>query len=123
MYLDGTHKDWNYTVEYFTDHWNGYVVIPKGHKFHGKDYDDVDLRAPGNLTYSGDTLELDTRSTNLGKWVIGFDLTHAWDMESDPTEENPYHMKNIRTIDDAVSGCKEIIDQLVKLEPKKETEK
>ena len=114
MYLDGTYKEWDYTVMYFGDHWNGYVVIPTKHKFYKKQYDTVNLSAPGDLTYAGNTLQLDTRSANCGKWVIGFDLAHAWDMESDPTPENPYHMRNIRTIDDAVSGCKEIIDQLVK---------
>ena len=73
---DFTYKRWNCTVHFFDDHFNGYVVIPKGHKFHGKDYDDVDVRAPGGLTYSGDTLQIEG-SDNFGKWLIGFDLAHA----------------------------------------------
>jgi len=33
--------------------WCGYVAVPPGHPAHGKEYDDVDVRVHGGLTYSG----------------------------------------------------------------------
>ena len=31
---------------------NGYVLIPPGHTFHGKDYDDIEAYAHGGLTFA-----------------------------------------------------------------------
>ena len=31
---------------------NGYAVIPEGHKFHGKHYDEIDVNVHGGLTFS-----------------------------------------------------------------------
>lgn len=55
-------------------HLNGYVHIPKGHKMHGKHYDDVELGAGvhGGLTYSD-------KDEGTGDWVFGFDCSHGGD--------------------------------------------
>lgn len=46
---------------------NGYVKLPKGHPWYGKDYDDIKVSVHGGLTYS----------RQEGKyWVIGFDCAH-----------------------------------------------
>lgn len=45
---------------------NGYVEVPEGHPWYGKEYDDIDVECPGGLTYSE------------GGW-IGFDTLHSTD--------------------------------------------
>ena len=49
---------------------NGYIVLPKGHKFHGKYYDDImsEVDTCEELTYSEPDEE--------GNWVIGWDSAH-----------------------------------------------
>ena len=51
---------------------NGYIVLPKGHKFHGKHYDDImsEVDTCEELTYSEPDEE--------GNWVIGWDSAHYW---------------------------------------------
>ena len=36
---------------------NGYVKIPAGHHWHGLGYDEIDVEAPGGLTYSEGCLD------------------------------------------------------------------
>jgi hypothetical protein len=52
-------------------HLCGYVILPKGHKYYGLDYDDIPVSVHGGLTYS--TL-IDEN------WVIGFDCAHGGDL-------------------------------------------
>jgi len=66
---------------------NGYVVIPKGHPLHGKDYDKIHDLIP-TLTVNGG-LTLADYADNLqwkelpegseGAWVVGFDTAHIGD--------------------------------------------
>ena len=61
---------------------NGYVVLPKGHKYHGSEYDEIDVNVNGGLTFSEsvDSLDWDELTEkDKGGWVIGFDTAHAWD--------------------------------------------
>ena len=47
---------------------NGYVKVPdEGHPWHGKGYDEIDVEAPGGLTFG-----------EAPGW-IGFDTLHGWD--------------------------------------------
>jgi len=63
---------------------NGYVIIPKGHPLHGKDYEDIDINVHGGLTFSesAETLldEWDEISPEDREgWVVGFDTAHYGD--------------------------------------------
>jgi len=62
---------------------NGYVVLPKGHKYHGKDYDDINVDVHGGLTFSDAANELndwpEIIAEDKGGWVIGFDTAHLDD--------------------------------------------
>ena len=49
-------------------HMNGYVQLPEGHPYRGKDYDDIDATVHGGLTYADDE-----------GWV-GFDTAHSGDI-------------------------------------------
>ena len=92
---------------------NGYVRIPKAHKFYQKGYDDIGnaIECHGGLTFSGD-LE------NDGDWYIGFDTAHYQDYMpfmqmllnkalqfDDPASQ----YKDINYVRDQ---CKKIVEQL-----------
>jgi hypothetical protein len=51
-------------------HLCGYVGIPKGHKYYGKDYYHINVDVHGGLTYA---------NKDDGYWVIGFDCAHSGD--------------------------------------------
>lgn len=54
-------------------HLNGYVAIPKGHLWHGMNYESLNgVDVHGGLTYSEEDKE-------TGEWVFGFDCAHAGD--------------------------------------------
>jgi len=99
---------------------NGYVGLPKGHKFYGKGYDDIgqEIDCHGGLTFTGhwdDDPEL---------WWIGFDCAHAWDMTPGIEMRLPLDMqmkisdidKNVtyKNIEYVRNECKSIVDQLLK---------
>ena len=73
---------------------NGYVLIPKGHPLHGKDYDEINefIDIHGGLTYSQEVTEeflqfdeLDTE--DIGSWMVGFDTLHHGDNIENCSEE------------------------------------
>lgn len=65
---------------------NGYVIIPKGHPLHGKDYNTIHKLLPrlevnGGLTFVESIDDLDWKELpkgNKGSWVVGFDTIHSW---------------------------------------------
>jgi len=68
----------------FTNHgWgNGYVIIPKGHPYHGKHYDDIPVNVHGGLTFSENAKDLDWPELDKKDkegWVVGFDTAHFGD--------------------------------------------
>lgn len=67
---------------------NGYVLLPKGHKWHGKHYDDIPVEIHGGLTFSepitedmveGENWEQYLTKEDVGCWMIGFDCAHFGD--------------------------------------------
>ena len=69
---------------------NGYAVIPEGHKFHGKHYDEIDVNVHGGLTFSSAADELDwpeITDEHKGGWVVGFDCAHYGDTPETCPEE------------------------------------
>jgi hypothetical protein len=53
-------------------HLCGYVDLPKGHKYYGKQYDEIPLDVHGGLTYA------EGKKNNV--WTIGFDCAHFGDL-------------------------------------------
>ena len=51
---------------------NGYVVLPEGHRYYGKNYDDIPVEIHGGLTYS----EFEEEHG----YMIGFDCAHFMDL-------------------------------------------
>jgi hypothetical protein len=52
----------------------GYVCLPLGHPWHGKDYDEVEADVHGGLTYA----KAEASGAGDG-WWLGFDCAHAGD--------------------------------------------
>jgi len=69
------------TGEFVFHGWgNGYVHLPPGHKWYGKNHDKIPVEVHGGLTYS----EWDEEKIC---WVIGFDTNHSGDtLEKWPRE-------------------------------------
>lgn len=64
----------------------GYVRVPKGHPWHGKDYDSIAADAHGGLTFA----EPDKECHGPGEddaWWVGFDCAHLGDAP-DPSLPN-----------------------------------
>jgi hypothetical protein len=58
---------------------NGYVSLPAGHPWYGKDYGDIEADVHGGLTYA---------TEEDGRWVIGFDTTHVGDENREWNRDN-----------------------------------
>jgi hypothetical protein len=111
----------------------GYVGIPKGHKYYGKNYDYIPIDCHCGLTYSEKYLygQLDENT-----WWIGFDCGHycdGYDVEAAKKlyaddrqamtqitllEQTGYYQvcnedNPIRTLDYCIEQCKRIVDQLI----------
>lgn len=61
---------------------NGYVGLPKGHKYYGVDYmdlDDADISVHGGLTFSRMGNHMLNKGFKGGYWYFGFDTAHFMD--------------------------------------------
>lgn len=88
--LEGNYRGLNYYVKsfehideqgYLQDFWvNGYVRLPKNHKFHGRSYirDLEELLSTSNIELSYSEVDPQTESTD---WSIGF-IANTLDIES-----------------------------------------
>lgn len=77
---------------------NGYVIIPKGHKAHGLDYDDIKVSVHGGLTFArpiNELLEVKNEGVNWDEltnedkdgWLVGFDTCHVGDNKNNCNKE------------------------------------
>lgn len=64
----------------------GYVGLPRGHRYFGVSYDDIDVDVHGGLTFSGH------RDEHGGEdiWWLGFDCAHAGDLVPDMRMSGTY---------------------------------
>lgn len=76
----GTYNGFNYAIVSYGTHPCCYVFLPKGHKYYGKNYDDIDIDCHGGLTFSSDDLMFNPVSND--NWVIGWDYAHFKDYTS-----------------------------------------
>lgn len=63
---------------------NGYVGVPNGHPWFGKDYDAINAEVHGGLTYASDCVP--TQKPD-GRWWVGFDTAHCGDTPDNCTED------------------------------------
>lgn len=97
----------------------GYVAVPPGHPWHGKDYSDVPADVHGWLTYAescgGSVCHVPKPGEPDNVWWLGFDHAHSGDLLpahgrfggvfADPTRDK------YRTIEYARSGCIDLAAQ------------
>lgn len=116
----------------------GYVGLPKGNKYYGKDYDEIPINCHCGLTYSDSGLH---NQDDTDIWWIGFDCGHCcdgYDVETAKklfadnesvlrqilmyehtgyyatcNKENP-----VRTLEYCMEQCKSIVDQILESEEK-----
>ena len=74
-------KEWDYKgypcqVKADMGYRYGYVGVPKGHPYYGKDYGDIELDVHGGLVSSGDNPDSNLEDT----WWLGFGCTHYGDL-------------------------------------------
>jgi len=77
--------------------WNGYVFLPKGHIFHGKEIDDreiEELSVHGGVTYADSGGGICSEDDD---WIVGFDTNHGYDFSPD---------NRIRNLNIFLNGCK-----------------
>jgi len=64
--------------------WCGYVGMPPGHPWHGRDSDDVDVQVHGGLTYAGKCNGVICHVPRDGEpadvFWLGFDCAHCGDL-------------------------------------------
>lgn len=64
--------------------WCGYVAVPPGHPWHGKNCDELDVRVHGGLTYSemcsGEICHVAKPGEPDDVWWLGFDCSHSGDL-------------------------------------------
>ena len=93
----GTYRDFKWCVLFQSfGYRTAYVLVPTWHKVFEVDYNDIDIKCHGGLTYSSHKL-LDK---DFFGWWIGFDCAHAGD-----TVEKC-------TLEYCINQCKTIVDQL-----------
>ena len=122
-------------VVLFTElgHRCGYVYVPYWHKQYEVDYDDIPVKCHGGLTYSDHRL----MDKEYPGWWIGFDCAHAGDMPDresqiryfgNTKQDSFFNMLNfmtgnysgdfgtVKTLDYCEQECRDIVEQLRKLE-------
>lgn len=108
----------------------GYVGIPKGNKYYGKDYDSIPIECHCGLTYADSGLfSQDDKDT----WWIGFDCGHCCDgYDFEKAKEyfanneqvmrsilymediNIYSEYPIKTKEYVEENCKQIVEQILR---------
>lgn len=102
---------------------NGYVGLPKGHRCHGVDYNDIhskhDVDVHGGLTFSSPELGAFEQGIFPDLWWIGFDTAHAWDIRPIQTDlalgyfENSTY-KDFKYVETEVRNLAEQMEQINK---------
>ena len=68
----------------WSGHWCGYIGVPPGHPWHGKEYEAIECEVHGGLTYadacSGPVCHTPQPGEPEHLWWLGFDCAHCDDL-------------------------------------------
>ncbi len=98
--------------------WCGYVGVPPGHPYYGKNYHDVEANVHGGLTYSapcqGHICHVPEPGEPDDVWWLGFDCGHSDDFVPDMSRRLwPHDRENIyRTLEYVKKEITELAWQL-----------
>ena len=113
----------------------GYVKIPYWHPAYEKNWDELDIKCHGGITYADHSL---LGKTHTFGWWIGFDCAHFGDIpdvqsaikyfnEGDEEQRKTlnflYNLDkgqenfgSVKTLDYCIQQCRSIVDQLMEME-------
>lgn len=115
----GTYEGYEYFIVFVGQMWYcAYVILPDGNKYYGvEDYYSIPIEVHGGLTFADNHRLVD------GQWCIGWDYAHLGDYIAtfgdyrDDLMTDGFGMPPHRWSPDEIEyDCKDVIDQLVKLE-------
>jgi len=89
----GINNGYKYAIISYGTHPCCYVFLPKGHKYYGKNYDDIDIDCHYGLTFSEDDLPYNPLQND--DWIIGWDYAHCGDYYG------IYEMKELKKFDNS----------------------
>lgn len=109
----GQYKGLNYYIVSLGTHPCAYVDVSET-KLNNVDYNDIDIRCHGGLTYSRNYLY----TVRNDGWFIGWDYAHYEDFVCDMKDFNCAFSSNDKkwTTCEIVNECKSVIDQIVAME-------
>jgi hypothetical protein len=96
----------------------GYVRVPKGHPWHGKDYDDLEVNIHGGLSFAENDVPYDKGVADDAYW-LGFDCAHSGDAPdpklggklSEFAHLFPFNLMSVRTQEYVENECKSLCEQ------------
>ncbi len=98
----------------------GYVRVPKGHPWHGKEWSEVDCEVHGGITFAEPDVQCDKPGED-DAWWIGFDCAHGGDAP-DPALTNslsynflPIGREVVRDQEYVESECKSLCKQAAEM--------
>lgn len=101
--------------------WCGYVAVPPGHPWHGRDSLDIDASVHGGVSFAGpcdDDEEGPDRICHVPQpgepdnvWWFGFDCAHGWDLAPGYLFETLQQGQTYRTLDYARDQCQQLAAQ------------
>ncbi len=119
------YKGYEYVVLSLNTHPCAYIVLDEGDKLYGMDYDEIhetyELECHCGLTYARDYLNFlefsnkyrcDVRAGIHQKWVVGWDYAHYGDYTG---FDGGIVGGKKWTTTEMVDDCKEVIEQIIKI--------
>ena len=114
----GEYNGYNYYVLNLGTHPCGYVEIPHDSKYFNVDYNNIPVECHGGLTYGRGFLHT-VAGIDDNRYFIGWDYAHYCDYVGYHSmfgvDEAPFGDRRYTT-EDVVRECKNVIEQLIKLE-------
>lgn len=96
--------------------WCGYVAVPEGHPLNGKEYDALDVRVHGGLTWSAGNWPVE----EAGLWWFGFDCAHLYDFC--PKMDSAYRDGVYRDAEYVKNECQQLAEQIAAWQPPRDPE-
>lgn len=102
----GEYKGFKFVIVSYGTHPCSYVFLPKGHRYYGESYENIDINCHCGLTFSDNDLVFNPLLNE--DWVIGWDYAHWGDYMGYYINENDKKW----TTEELFEEVKQVIEQL-----------